>query len=494
MKPLLPIVALLLTSTAASAELTPQDILESWGDYYARFGGAFNIGETEVTGTTTLYSNVTAEMNIAGNISRYFIGYISVQSNADGSVDITFSPESTSTISAETYGDKVEAHASYDLGTLSLHAEGSPENIQYSFSAPIITVQQSQSQSGLDISTTIAMQGIIGTLNSGTTNGLITQTGQTNMAFLSAKIAIESAEKQKTLVDYGSENVSISYDMSLPEMLNPASLQTMLFPEGAVFGMAVTTGAATTNVDQKTEGGTGRFSLTQSSGALTAAFAENALSYGITATGATLSLANTPAQPFDFTAGFSRFHWGITLPVRKSDTPAPFALALALEGLTVGPEIWAKVDPDTTLSQTPASFAFSINGTAKLFVDLFDQTAFTALRGAPFELRALSLSSLSLEFEGMGLTGAGDVTFNNDSIDPMSGMPEPSGVLDFSITGALGMLDKIGQLGLIEPMIIIGAKGALGMFATPNSGPDSFTSRIEFTDGGHISVNGQQVK
>jgi len=485
----------MLASTAAIAELAPQDIIESWGNYYARFGGSFNIGETEVNSTATRYSDITAEMHIAGNTSRYSIEYINVQSNADGSVDITFSPNNTFTISAEANGEKFEAQASYDLGTLNLHAEGSPENIHYSFSAPIITLHQTQSQSGMEMSTTIAMQGLAGTLDSDTsTEGLIAQTGHVDMASLSAKITVKPQGNPQTFVNYQAENISVSYDMSLPETLPPAALHTMLFPEGAVFGMAINTGTATTTVDQKTPSGTGRFTFTQSSGALTGAFAENALSYGITATGATLALANTPTQPVDFTAGFSRFHWGITLPVRKSDTAAPFALSLALEGLTVGPEIWAKLDPDATLEQTPASFAFSLNGTAKLFVDLFDQTALTALRGAPFELRALSLSSLSLDFEGMGLTGDGDVTFNNERIDPMSGMPEPSGVLDFSVNGALGMLDKIGRLGLIEPMMIIGAKGALGMFATPNSGPDSFTSRIEFTEGGHISINGQQVK
>ncbi len=494
MKLALTTAALLLSSSAVFAELAPQDIITSWGDYYARFGGALTIGETDITGTTTRYNNITAEMSIAGSTSQYAIEYISVQSNTDGSLDITFSPDSSVSISGNVNGEQIDGHASYDLGALALHAEGSPGQIRYAFSAPIITAHQSQSQSGMGMSSTIAMQGLVGTLESDIADGLFAQTGQFDMASLSVRITVKPKGEEETYVDYQSENISLSYDMSLPEMLSTASLQSMLFPEGAVFGMAMTTGAATTKVDQRTRAGAGRFTFTQSTGALTAAFAENALSYGLTATEAELTLANTPAQPADFTAGFSRFHWGITLPVRKSDTPAPFALTLALEGLTLDPEIWAKFDPDSTLEQTPASFAFSVNGTAKLFVDLFDQTAFTALRGAPFELRSLSLSSLSLDFEGMGITGDGDVTFNNERLDPISGLPEPSGVLDFSVNGALGMLDKIGRLGFIEPMVIIGAKGALGMFATPASGPDSFTSRIEFSEGGHISVNGQQVK
>ncbi|NOR64165.1 MAG: hypothetical protein GQ535_16970 [Rhodobacteraceae bacterium] len=495
MKRLISVAALMLTSTAAMAELAPQDILESWQDYYQRFGGSFNIGETEVNGTVTRYNDITTEMNIVGSTSQYFIEYIAMHSNADGSLDISFSPNSSFTNSFTANWETIEAQASFDFSSLKLNANGTPEDILYTFSAPVITLQQTQSQPDMEISTSIALQGLEGTLNSDTTNDRqISQIGQFDIASLSAKITASPQGKPEILTNFQSENVSLFYDMILPETLTSSSLQSMLFPEGAEFVMDITTGAATTTVDQKTQTGSGRFTFAQTAGAFTAAFANNALSYGLTATEATLALANTPAQPVDFTAGFSRFHWGITLPIRKSDTPAPFALSLALEGLTVGPEIWAKFDPETTLEQTPASFAFSLNGTAKLFVDLFDQTALTARRGAPFELRALSLSSLSLDVEGMGLTGDGDVTFNNDRIDPMSGLPEPAGVLDFSVTGALGMLDKIGRLGLIEPMMIIGAKGALGMFATAASGPDSFTSRIEFTEGGHISVNGQQVK
>jgi len=43
-------------------------------------------------------------------------------------------------------------------------------------------------------------------------------------------------------------------------------------------------------------------------------------------------------------------------------------------------------------------------------------------------------------------------------------------------------------------MMVVGSKGTPGIFASAGDGPDTFTSRIEFTDGGHISINGQQVK
>ena len=489
--------ALLLTSTAAMAEIAPQDIIDSWGDYYGRFNGTVTTDAPEKSGTSTRFSNFVAQTRIMGSTSTYMIEYVDIESNADGSVNITFSPDASANILMDANGITAEGTASYDIGSLILHVEGSPEDMRYSFNAPIVTMQldQTQSEPALDLSVSLALQGLHGTVASTTeTQGAMAQSSEMSVGTLSASVTVEPQNNQRTYVTYRGENVSIAYDMSVSQWPETTDMLSMFFPEDMVFGMTIATGNATTVVDQSTEGGKGRFTFTQSGGELTAAYAENALSYGLTATGAALSLANTPTQPVDFTAAFERFHFGATYPMRKSDTPVPFAFALALESFTLDDRIWDKLDPEATLSRAPASFAFSLNGTIKMFIDLFDQAAITNMRGTFFELRSLSLSALSIDFEGMGLTGEGGVTFNNERIDPMSGLPEPTGTLDFSINGALGLLDKIGLIGIGDPMFIIGAKGALGMFATPNDGPDSFTSRIEFTEGGHISVNGQQVK
>ncbi len=494
MKLALPTAALLLTGTAAMAELAPQDIIDSWRDYYARMNGTLTTGTPEQNGQVTRFPNVVVQRRVIGGTATYTIGYIDMRSLPDGALDITFSPDISAAATLANTGTMAESHISYDLGTLVLHAEGAPRDMHYSYSAPVVTLQIEQKQSRpkpLDSTVILALEGVQGEVSSTSeSNGSMAQTGEIRADALSVNMVFEPQNGQRSDITYRGNAVRFAYDMSMTQWPGTA----ILFPQDMVFGATITTGSATTTVDQNAPQSKHRFSLTQSGGELTMAFADNALSYGLTVTGAELGLASTPAMPADFTAALERFHLGITLPVRKADTPAPFALALALEGATVGDDIWNRIDPEATLSHAPASFAFSLNGTARLFADLFDQTALTALRGAPFEISSIDLSALSLDFEGLGLTGDGGVTFDNQRTDPASGLPEPTGTLDFSINGALGLLDKLGQLGIGDPMIIIGAKGALGMFATPGDGPDSFTSHIDFTDGGHISINGQQVK
>ncbi len=482
---------LLLTGTAAMAEITPQDVLESWRAYYATYGGTISNGVPVQTGRTTRFPDVVAEISIAGSTTRYELGYIDMQANANGSVDVTFSPEGSATTGMAVNGEQLAGDASYDLGSLNVHVEGTPEDMAFSYSAPIITFSQSQAQPRLALTFTLALEELEGETHARREGALVTQAGAVTAGAASAQISAQPAGKPPVYIDYQSENLHVAYDISAPRIATP---QAMAFPESMVMGLTLTTGPATTTVNQKTTPGTARFTFTQASGEMTFAFAESALSYGLTATGADMALSNTPARAVDFSAALNRFHIGATYPVRAADTPLPFAFAFAIKDLTVADDIWNKIDPEATLSRAPASFDLSLNGTVMLLADLFDQSAITALRGPPFELRSLSLSALNLDFEGLGLTGTGGVPFNTRQMDPASGRPEPTGALDFSLTGALALLDKIGRLGLGDPMIIIGAKGALGMFATAGDGPDTFTSRIEFTDGGHISVNGQQVK
>ena len=493
-------IALLLTTTPALADITPDDVLESWRTFYAGFEATITVGNSQTNDKTTRLGNVLSQMNMANAETSYHFDWIDMRSNPDGSVDISFSPEG-STVS---YGDLPDgttttAQASYDLAALAIHATGTPGDIHYTYSAPVITIGQTQSMSGMDTSISTTFEGVSGEVDSFIE---ITESGprvkdsasfqieNTTGTFTNKFLAATS-----TTVEFSTQANSFTYEIEFPQKPIPESPGSIsMFPPNMDLQMDYLTGPFRAVMDQDSTVEQSRFEFIHDSGALSVGFSRNMLNYSVSSEGAQMQLTNTSPIAPNFTAGFGHALMAVTLPIAKSDTPAHFSLTTELSGFTLGEEVWAGFDPAGTLSHAPAGFSFSISGSVKLLVDFFDETALANLRSAPAEIRSLSLDSLSVDFEGMGLSGDGDVTFNNNRIDPMSGLPEPTGVLDFSITGALGLLDKIGKLGIGDPMMIMGAKGALGMFATPASGPDSFTSRVEFSEGGHISVNGQQVK
>ncbi len=496
MKPLLPAAAFLLSGTAAMAQLAPQDILDNWRGFYAGFGASIVTAPPEVSGSSTRYANVLTQMDMAGTETRYYFEWINMERRPDGALDITFSPNGYASSFAEISGEPVESRVSYDLGALTIRAEGAPGDIRYSYAAPIITLSQSQSLPDIEISMIFALENISGNVRAQRgAGGSVSEVGTLGAQSLTAKISLVPQAGFPAYLSYSSENPGADYSIAMDARPLPESPQAFTgFPEDMLFGLTLTTGPATTTLDQPGAGGSRRFTFTQSGGELGAAYADNTLRYGLTATGATIGLASTPPRAADFSAAFASAYFGLTLPIQKSETPSPFALALKLDALTFEDDFWARLDPERALTRSPASFAFAINGTLRLLVDLFDPQALSALQGPPFELRTLSLTNLGIDIEGMALSGSGDLSFNNGQTDPVSGLPAPEGVLDFSVFGALTALDRIGRLGLLDPMIIIGAKGALGMFATPGASPDTFSTRIEFTEGGGVTVNGQPLK
>jgi len=181
---------------------------------------------------------------------------------------------------------------------------------------------------------------------------------------------------------------------------------------------------------------------------------------------------------------------GLVVPFRASDTPQDASLELRLEGVTVNDVVWAMADPANTLSHAPADFVLDTRASVNLLLDWTDIDAVEALQGPPAILNNIKLQDFLIAFENARLTGGGEVEFSNDGP-----VPEPNGgQLNFSFEGVLALLDRLGNLPLVDPSLTAGAKGMLGAFTNAGSTPESLTSHIEFSEGGHVSINGQQVR
>jgi len=494
-----PVIAAFLCAAPAYADIAPDDVLESWRTFYAGFDATITVDSQQTSGKVTRLENIEARLNAASAETSYRFDWIDLQANPDGSVDILFSPQGAAVSKNDMMGQPVTSTVDYNLSNLSIHATGSPGDIQYEYSAPVISFSQTQSLPEMDITFAATVEEATGEAHSlidVTESGpRVTDRGDWQYGRISGSITYVFKTGADLTIDFTEQGSSLSYELGFPQKPIPeVAGSNLLYPADLDFDMSYLSGLLRVSSAFSDVNNQGSFEYSHRSGVISAGFNRNIISYDLAAEGGAVRLENSSPTLPSFSAAYDRASMDVSLPIEKSDTAAPFSFSTELAGFTMGEEVWAAFDPEETLSQAPAGFSLSLSGSVRLLVDLFDSSAMANLRSAPAEIRSLSLDGLSVDFEGMGLTGDGEVTFNNDRIDPMSGMPEPKGVLDFSINGALGLLDKIGRLGVGDPMAIIGMKGALGMFATPNSGPDSFTSRVEFAEGGHISVNGQQVK
>ncbi len=197
--------------------------------------------------------------------------------------------------------------------------------------------------------------------------------------------------------------------------------------------------------------------------------------------------------PFPVNIGFAELATDLKFPVGKADTPTPFTFLMKMVDFTLPEEAWAMADPTGQLPHDPATLVIDTTGMVRLLAD-YAATPAPGEVPPPPEFSAVSIKEIRLKLIGAELTGNGDLTLDNTDTVTFSGMPAPTGVMNFSLTGGNGVLDKLTAMGLVPEDQLFTVRAMMGVFATPAAdGSDSMTSTVEFKDKG-LFVNGQQLQ
>ncbi|WP_157966244.1 DUF2125 domain-containing protein [Oceanibium sediminis] len=215
----------------------------------------------------------------------------------------------------------------------------------------------------------------------------------------------------------------------------------------------------------------GRFVFDQSFGAL---------NYEITPNPAML-----PFPPFS--AKISGGQLEFRLPVAPSDEASDVKMVIALRDLSVSDSVWSMIDPQATIPRDPATLSIDIAGK----VDLDKTVAEMPMADNPMEIgtvESIDLNEILLSGGGARIEASGAVTVDNSGF-----MPMPNGAVDISVDGLQSLTQKLVDLGLVQQMQVGMVMGMVMAFSKPGDGPDSFTSKIEFTETG-ILANGQPIQ
>jgi len=180
------------------------------------------------------------------------------------------------------------------------------------------------------------------------------------------------------------------------------------------------------------------------------------------------------------------------VPVTKSPETQNFTMVAKLIGLTVSEDIWAMIDPTASVPRDPATVIVETRGTARMDVDLLDETAMNS-DIPPGTLQSLDIAALQLTVGGAEFTGNGALTFDNTDLTTFDGMPAPTGKIDLKLVGGNGLLDTLIALGIIPEDQVMAGRMMMGMFARPGDGPDTLTSTLEFKNKGFFA-NGMQLQ
>jgi hypothetical protein len=222
------------------------------------------------------------------------------------------------------------------------------------------------------------------------------------------------------------------------------------------------------------------------------AFSENDFQYNYGTGAGKIGFSNA-SMPFPIDIGFGAMAFDMKFPLKTSADPVPFTFAMKLSDFTLPDAVWGMADPTGQLPHDPATLIIDTAGSMRLLAD-FTATPAAGEVPPPPEVSSVSIKEIRLKLIGAELAGNGDLTLDNTDTTTFSGMPAPTGTLNFTLTGGNGVLDKLAAMGLVPEDQLMGVRMMMGMFATmATDGSDSMTSKVEFRDKG-LYVNGQQLQ
>ncbi|WP_422025837.1 DUF2125 domain-containing protein [Roseovarius sp.] len=439
----------------------------------------------------------------------------------DGTVSVRYPAESKCIVRLEFDGEDGAPEAivltrELDGTAFEQVASGAPGDVTHAFRTDellqVMRVEMPEAAGGADVRMTMRITGSEGSYR--VTDGDLLRIGG---AFDYETIIVDSVSETEMPGGDGvppvmatqataqrMEGVAVTYEGALPK----GTLSLMNLSEGLRDGLAFSltskvaaTGAETVMTTTEPGGEAGdaeMFRQTYDLGPQAAAIRLDAGGLSIEGQADRLTMAMAAeVLPVPLVVGFEAMGYRFATPLNRTEGPEEAALALSLQGMTLGEEAWAMVDPGGALPRDPADLSLEATAAVELFAGLLDFPSIAVLEEegeAPTALRGLTVQELAVAALGARLTGEADLRFDEADGESQGGFPEPEGVIELVLEGGQVLIDRLVEARLLPEDQAAGARMMLGVFAVPGEGEDTMTSTIELKPGGVIEANGQRVR
>ncbi|GGH59851.1 DUF2125 domain-containing protein [Frigidibacter albus] len=484
----------LLCSTAAQADVTAAEVWQSWQDYYSDMGYTVTAGSEEASGGTLTLRDVTGTSTTPEASGSVTIGEV-VMVEQGGAVEITMSPEVPFDMTTVAEDETVEMSMLFTQPDMVMTVSGTPDEMTYDFTAPSLGMSITEmvvNGTPVEMTMEMAASDVTGTSVMGT-SGDTTVTQQLSAPEMTFTVSAADPETGGTFTMDGSlTELTGTGTMVMPEGIDMADMAAALTAGMRVDG-SFSYGAGSYTMDVVDATDTMNIEAAGEGGSFDVAMNAEALRYGASGTGATMALTGSQI-PFPVDISLAESAFSLLMPVSQSEEPAPFAFETRLVDLAVNDEVWAMLDPMAQLPRDPATLILDISGAARMLVDIFDPAQTADPEAVPGELHALDLEELKLTFGGADLTGDGAFTFDNTDMVSYDGFPKPLGSVSLKLLGGNGLLDKLIAMGIVPEEQAMGVRMMAGLFANAGPGPDELNSTIEVREDGGLYANGQRLK
>ncbi len=496
--------AMALIASPALADITPEELWQSWQGFVADFGGSLTAASQAREGDTLVLHDVTVGLNFGFfNLEETFADMrMTAQSDGSVAVDTTTTYTMTADISLDASPSAamhMEGSGTYEGATGVV--SGTVDDYIYETTTAKFTSSISSTTGASDLpgashaSQSMTMKDITTRLHVVTTPDSYAIDSTLTMGRLESSQKTEYAGPESETpgtqtVQTVANGYSGSVTATLPRHANWGG-QGSVLPEGLTVDAQL--GRESSSMTQTIDSTFAKMNMSVEEGASDFGFAIDGrtVALSVNSTGGGTITVNAPQMgPAPYIVSIGNAEFALSLPYRPGDAPQDAGFRVALGGVTVNDTIWALADPTGSLSHAPADFTLDMRASINLLLDWTNPEALKAWQGPPAVLHSVELRDFLVALENAELSGLGEVSFSTRGPVPMPN----GGQLNFSLQGVNALLDKLGGLPLVDPSLIAGAQGMLGVFTTSTGGPDSLTSQIEFSEGGHVSINGQQVR
>ncbi|MCJ1900731.1 MULTISPECIES: DUF2125 domain-containing protein [Paracoccus] len=512
--------ALAAMAAPALADVTSEQVWQSWVDYYQSLGYTVTEGNRDKAGDTLTLSDVVINGGMPESQVDFSVARITLSESGDGTVRTVFADQMT----GEAHGTDPDGQGysvpfTLDIPGNVIVTSGAPEDMTHEFDYPTMDFALTTIKSG-DKETPLPIK--VGVADStGTFHIVAGSPAKYDYAMKSGRITfsgdVTSEEDDKVKFEGSIDGAETSGEMAVPdgtkieEDMN-AALKAGLAMDGVLKAgaMAVSFDFAGTDEDGQETSGAGKYD--GKGFELSFGLSQDGMTYQAGSDAGSFELTSSD-MPFPINYAIESGSFDMQMPVMQSDQAQPFKFAYSLAGLTLGDAIWNLFDAQGQLPRDPASLDIDVTGQMKVTKDIFDPASMAPASdeaeaeadgtadGAegmeaaeadpqPFEPVEVAINQFALNALGAKVNAEGALKA------PESGdMTTPVGEVHARYEGVNGLIDKLGAMGLIPEDQIMGVRMMMAMFAKPVAeGEDKLETRLEFKEDGSIFANGQQIK
>lgn len=478
--------ALLVLTPPCLADVTPEQVWQNWQDLTANSGQTITVDSVTRDGASLVIKGL--QMNVAqqGANAEGRLSELLFTDAGDGTVNITLPPNYPITMKmseSPSQSRPIEISMEITQEDALLKASGDIRAVKYDLSAPSLKLKLTRIDGLSAPSEKLTGEATLANIKGSYT---VTDTAdlQSDFSIGGLAMAVVGAD--------GDSEMRMTVAMQDLNMVSAGKLMGAL--GGPDFSKALQAGAANnseftaanSDFDLEIVDGTGPTSVKGAMAGIKVLTAVDAqgLDYSVQQTGLTLSVASPSVPIPNAELRFDELGFGVQMPVMQSETVEPFGFQTRLTNVTLSDQIWSMIDPAAALPRDPMNLVIETDGLMKVTGDTAQSP-----NQFPAQIESMNLNTLKLSLAGTELTGNGSGQMRY----PQGSDPVPSADLNFKLTGANALMDRLVAAGFISADQLMMPRMMLAMIAQPDpAGGDALTSRIEMKDKG-VFANGQKL-